>query len=223
MDNYKNIEGKIGESLKKSGRETNVKILAISKGQSIETIKKFYDLSIKEFGENRVQEIQDKVNMLPKDISWHFVGHLQTNKVKYLMRLDNLKLIHSVDSLRLARKISEEAKKNNRTIDILLQVNVAQEEQKYGFKEKDIKEIVQKAGKLENIFIKGLMTMAPITANEEELRDLFSRLRILASEIQAENFANVDMTELSMGMTQDFQLAVEEGATIVRIGRALFA
>ncbi len=223
LKNYRNIEAEIEKALSRKGSHRNAKVLVVTKGREAETIKKLWDLNIKEFGENRVNELIDKAMDLPEGIGWHFIGHLQRNKVRQLVRLQGLKLIHSVDSVRLARKISEEAVKEKTMVNILLQVNVAGEKQKYGFSEQEMLQTAKIIGNLPGLNVKGLMTMAPISADPEEVRPYFGRLKIIADEIEAENIPGLVMEELSMGMTQDYLVAIEEGATIIRIGRAIFA
>ena len=172
------------------------------------------------FGENKVQELCDKYEQLPKDLHWHLIGHLQRNKVKYIV--DKAELIHSVDSLKLAEEISKEALKKNVEVNILIEVNVAEEESKFGVSVEETPALVEEIAKLPGIHIQGLMTIAPYTTDPEENRPVFRTLKKLAVDIKKKNIDNVCMDVLSMGMTGDYQVAVEEGATLVRVGTGIF-
>ena len=172
------------------------------------------------FGENKVQEIMDKVPQLPSDIRWHMIGHLQRNKVKYIV--DKVALIHSVDSLRLAETIEHEAVKHNVTVPVLIEVNVAQEESKFGLKTEEVLSLVESVAAFPHIHIEGLMTIAPYVEDPEENRGIFRQLKKLSVDIAAKNINNVNMSVLSMGMTGDYQVAVQEGATMVRVGTGIF-
>ena len=172
------------------------------------------------FGENKVQELCDKYEQLPKDLHWHLIGHLQRNKVKYIV--DKAELIHSVDSLKLAEEISKEALKKNVEVNILIEVNVAEEESKFGVSVEETPDLVEQIAKLPGIHIQGLMTIAPYTEDPEENRPVFRTLKKLAVDIKKKNIDNVCMDVLSMGMTGDYQVAVEEGATLVRVGTGIF-
>lgn len=221
-DNLIRVKEEIDSICQKMGRSSAPVIVAVSKNRTPEEVKKLLDLGIKDFGENRVQEFLDKVPYLPDFIRWHFVGHLQRNKVKYLLRLPGLKLIHSVDSLRLARKISQEGKKQDRVISVLLQVNLAGEESKFGFSENQLYRIIPELKELPYIEYQGLMTMTPLVEDAEAVRPVFQRLGQLRDMMAEDKGENFPMRELSMGMTQDYLVAVEEGATIIRLGRAVF-
>jgi hypothetical protein len=211
----------IDRECEKAGRDrSEVTLIAVSKTKPVEMLKEAYDYGCRDFGENKVQELVDKYEELPKDIRWHMIGHLQTNKVKYIV--DKVFLIHSVDSLRLAEEISKEAVKKNVKVDILIEVNVAGEETKFGTTCDEVKELVREISKLPNICIKGLMTIAPYVENAEENRVYFSKLKQLAVDIDKENIDNVSMKILSMGMTGDYPVAVSEGATYVRVGTGIF-
>ena len=179
-----------------------------------------YDAGCRDFGENKVQEIMDKIDRLPSDIRWHMIGHLQTNKVKYIV--GKVFLIHSVDSLHLAEAISKEAVKQNTTVNILIEVNVAKEDTKYGAMAEDTVSLVEKIVLLPGICVKGLMTIAPYVENPQENRQYFVKLRQLAVDIKSKNIDNVHMDILSMGMTGDYMVAIEEGATYVRVGTGIF-
>jgi pyridoxal phosphate enzyme (YggS family) len=220
-DNLDQVEEVIASECEKAGRKRDdVTLIAVSKTKPVEMLRVAYDYGCRDFGENKVQELVDKYEVLPKDIRWHMIGHLQTNKVKYIV--DKAYLIHSVDSLKLAQEISKEAVKKNVTANILIEVNVANEETKFGTTCDEVKNLVREIAKLPNIFIKGLMTIAPIVENAEENRAFFSKLNELAVDIDKENIDNVNMSSLSMGMTGDYPVAVSEGATFVRVGTGIF-
>jgi hypothetical protein len=220
-DNISEVEKVIELECAKSGRsKEEVTLIAVSKTKPVEMLREAYDYGCRDFGENKVQELVDKYEVLPKDIRWHMIGHLQTNKVKYIV--DKVFLIHSVDSLKLAQEISKEAVKKNVVVDILIEVNVAGEETKFGTTCAEVKELVKEISKLPNICIKGLMTIAPFVENAEENRVYFSKLKELAVDIDSENIDNVSMNFLSMGMTGDYPVAVDEGATYVRVGTGIF-
>jgi pyridoxal phosphate enzyme (YggS family) len=220
-DNLDQVEEVISSECEKAGRRRDdVTLIAVSKTKPVEMLRVAYDYGCRDFGENKVQELVDKYEVLPKDIRWHMIGHLQTNKVKYIV--DKAYLIHSVDSLKLAQEISKEAVKKNVTANILIEVNVANEETKFGTTCDEVKDLVREIAKLPNIFIKGLMTIAPIVENAEENRAFFSKLNELAVDIDKENIDNVNMSSLSMGMTGDYPVAVSEGATFVRVGTGIF-
>ena len=175
---------------------------------------------ILDYGENKVQELSDKYDVLPKNIRWHMIGHLQRNKVKYL--IGKTVLIHSVDSLRLAEQIEHEAAKADTIMNVLIEVNVAGEESKFGTKCNEAIELVRAVAALKHVKIKGLMTIAPFTDNPEDNRIYFKKLKQLSVDIKSKNIDNVDMDELSMGMTGDYEVAIEEGATMVRVGTGIF-
>jgi hypothetical protein len=220
-NNIAEVEKIIESECEKAGRDRNdVTLIAVSKTKPVEMLKEAYDYGCRDFGENKVQELVDKYEVLPKDIRWHMIGHLQTNKVKYIV--DKVFLIHSVDSLKLAREISKEAAKKKVDVDILIEVNVAGEETKFGTTCDTVKDLVREISKLANICIRGLMTIAPFVENAEENRVYFSKLKELAVDIDNENIDNVDMSILSMGMTGDYPVAVSEGATYVRVGTGIF-
>lgn len=208
------------ECVKADRNRQDVTLVAVSKTKPVEMLQVAYDYGCRDFGENKVQELVDKYEVLPKDIRWHMIGHLQTNKVKYIV--DKVYMIHSVDSLKLAGEISKEAVKKNVTVNILIEVNVANEETKFGTTCDEVKGLVRGIAKLSNISIKGLMTIAPIVDNAEENRTYFRKLKELAVDIDSENIDNVSMKFLSMGMTGDYPVAVSEGATYVRVGTGIF-
>ncbi len=177
-------------------------------------------MGIRVFGENKVQELIDKYEALPKDIHWHMIGHLQRNKVKYI--IDKVDLIHSVDSVRLAETIDKEAKKHNLTANILIEVNVAKEDTKFGVLPEQLDILIDEISHFSNIRVLGLMTIAPFVENAEENRAIFSRLHKLSVDIASKNIDNVNVGLLSMGMTNDYEVAIEEGATMIRVGTGIF-
>jgi hypothetical protein len=220
-ENLRHVENVISKACDEAKRDRNdVTLVAVSKTKPVEMIKEAYDCGCRDFGENKVQEILDKYVFLPDDIRWHMIGHLQRNKVKYIV--DKVYMIHSVDSYRLAEEISREAVKKDVDVKILIEVNVANEETKFGLDSDSVIDLVRKISVLPNICIKGLMTVAPFVENAEENRQYFQKLRKLAVDIKAENIDNVDMGILSMGMTGDYPVAISEGATLVRVGTGIF-
>lgn len=220
-DNLHEVQENIRKACERSGRNPeDVTLIAVSKTKPVSDIEQIYAAGIREFGENKVQEMNDKQKVLPGDINWHMIGHLQRNKVKYIV--DNVAMIHSVDSVRLAEEISKEAVKKNVAVDILVEVNVAKEESKFGLYTEDVRQFVGQISKLPGINIKGLMTSAPFVDNPEDNRQYFKKLKDLSVDINAKNIDNVHMDFLSMGMTNDYVVAVEEGATHVRVGTAIF-
>lgn len=219
--NFEEVEAKIQAACDRAGRKREeVTLIAVSKTKPVELLQEAYDLGNRIFGENKVQEIVDKYDQLPNDISWHMIGHLQRNKVKYI--IDKAAMIHSVDSLRLAEAIEKEAAKKGITADILIEVNVAKEDTKFGVMPEDAGSLVLQVSKLPHIRVRGLMTIAPFVENPEENRIYFRRLRNLAVDIGENKSDNVTMSVLSMGMTNDYEIAIEEGATMIRVGTGLF-
>jgi len=220
-DRLEEVEERIQEACRRAGRDrSEVTLIAVSKTKPAEVLKEAYDLGIRVFGENKVQELTEKYEVLPKDIRWHMIGHLQTNKVKYIA--DKVELIHSVDSLKLAETIEKEAAKRNRTIDILVEVNVAEEESKFGLKVEEVIPFIEKVAGFSHINVRGLMTIAPFVENPEKNRSVFADLRKLSVDITEKNIDNVNVSILSMGMTNDYEVAIEEGATMVRVGTGIF-
>ena len=197
-----------------------VTLIAVSKTKPLPMLKEAYDAGVRDFGENKVQELMDKIPQFPEDVRWHMIGHLQRNKVKYIV--DKVWLIHSVDSLRLAEEISLQALKKGVEVNILVEVNVAQEESKFGTTEQEALALVEEIAKLPAIHIQGLMTIAPFVEDAEENRTFFRKLKQLSVDITRKNIDNVSMNILSMGMTGDYTVAVEEGATCVRVGTGIF-
>lgn len=218
---YEEVQKRIEAACTRCGRDrSEVTLIAVSKTKPVEMLEEIYALGERNFGENKVQELNGKYEVMPRDIHWHMIGHLQRNKVKYI--IDKAELIHSVDSLRLARTISEEAQKHQCTAHILLEVNVAEEESKFGMTVEEAPKLAEEIAALPNIQIEGLMTIAPFVENPEENRPVFQKLRKLSVDIRAKNINNVTMVVLSMGMTNDYEIAIEEGATMVRVGTAIF-
>ena len=213
----KNIEESCGNVNRDPGEVT---LIAVSKTKPVEMLREAYDAGARVFGENKVQEIVDKYDHMPSDVKWHMIGHLQRNKVKYIV--DKVAMIHSVDSFRLAETIEKEAAKKNVTVPILIEVNVAQEESKYGLKPEEVLPFIEEIADFSHIQIKGLMTIAPYVENAEENRRIFRELKKLSVDIAAKNINNVTMSVLSMGMTGDYMVAVQEGATMVRVGTGIF-
>ena len=220
-ENMRAVEDRIAAACQEAGRKPeDVTLIAVSKTKPVEMLREAYECGCRDFGENKVQELLDKYEVMPRDIRWHMIGHLQRNKVKYIV--DKVYLIHSVDSLRLAEEISKEAGKKNVCVNILVEVNVANEETKFGTTCEDAKQLVQDIAKLPNICVKGLMTIAPFVENAEKNRPVFSKLKKISVDIMGENIDNITMENLSMGMTGDYEVAVSEGATCVRVGTGIF-
>ncbi len=220
-ENYRRVKENIRKACEITGRkEQDVTLLAVSKTKPVDMLLDVYHAGARDFGENKVQELVDKIPQLPPDVRWHMIGHLQRNKVKYIV--GRVYLIHSVDSIRLAEEISREAVKKQTEVNILIEVNVAQEESKFGTTAEETAELVRNIAMLPAIHIKGLMTIAPFVENAEENRTYFQKLRQLAVDIGNKNIDNVSMSILSMGMTGDYMVAAEEGSTIVRVGTGIF-
>lgn len=220
-ENLEHIEEEIQKACKKSGRQRDeVTLIAVSKTKPVETLEEAYQLGVRIFGENKVQELNEKYDALPGDIQWHMIGHLQRNKIKYV--IDKAELIHSVDSIRLAEAIEKEAAKRNLTADILIEVNAAREKSKFGLLPEEIDSFIENVKNFPHIRINGLMTIAPFVENPEENRPIFAYLRKLSVDIAEKNAHNINMSVLSMGMTNDYQVAIEEGATMVRVGTGIF-
>lgn len=220
-DNLYEVEERIQEACRRAGRDrSEVTLVAVSKTKPAEMLREAYDLGVRVFGENKVQEIREKYEVLPKDIEWHMIGHLQTNKVKYIV--DKVRLIHSVDSFKLAEVIEKEAEKHGRTVDVLLEVNVAEEASKFGLKTSDVLPMAKKISQLPHVNLRGLMTIAPFVENPEKNRAIFANLHELYVDIKEKNIDNGTVSILSMGMTNDYEIAIEEGATMVRVGTGIF-
>ncbi|WP_291724311.1 YggS family pyridoxal phosphate-dependent enzyme [Bernardetia sp.] len=214
-ENLENILSKL--------ENTEAKLIAVTKTHPVEKLQTLYDLDFKTFGENRVQELTEKYEMLPKDIDWHLIGTLQTNKVKYIAPF--AKMIHSVESFKLLKEIDKRAKQNERVIECLLQMHIADEETKFGLDEQELYEILdnEELAKLQNIKLVGLMGMATFTEDENQIRSEFKKLKSLFDKVKSNyNTENIAFRELSMGMSGDYPIAIEEGATLVRVGSAIF-
>ncbi len=220
-DHLKQVEDNIAKACARAGRDrSEVTLIAVSKTKPVEMLQEIYDEGVRTFGENKVQEICEKYEQLPRDIEWHMIGHLQRNKVKQV--IDKAALIHSVDSYRLAQEISVQAQKKNLCMPILIEVNIAQEESKFGIFADDTIQLVEEIAALPNLEIKGLMTIAPFVTDPEENRTYFRQIKQLSVDIKNKNIDNVSMDVLSMGMTGDYEVAIEEGATMVRVGTGIF-
>ena len=220
-EQYQEVKEIVKQSCINASRDPEAAtLIAVSKTKPVEMLQEVYDCGCRHFGENKVQELMDKYDKLPKDIKWHMIGHLQRNKVKYIV--GKTYLIHSVDSLRLAEEISKEAVKKNVDVDILIEVNVAMEESKFGTTLEDAVKLTEEIAQLPNIHIKGYMTIAPFVDNPEENRVYFQKLKQLSVDITQKNIDNVSVECLSMGMTNDYEVAISEGATFVRVGTGIF-
>lgn len=220
-ENLAKVEERVATACARAGRDrSEVTLIAVSKTKPVEDLQVIYDAGIRQFGENKVQELTGKIPAMANDIDWHLIGHLQRNKVKYIV--DKVKLIHSVDSYRLAEEINIQAKKQGVVADILIEVNAANEATKFGVKLDEAKQLCEEISHLDAVHITGLMTIAPNVVVPEENRAVFHKIKDLSVDIANENIDNVDMRILSMGMTNDFEVAIEEGATHVRVGTAIF-
>ncbi|MCR5430358.1 MAG: YggS family pyridoxal phosphate-dependent enzyme [Eubacterium sp.] len=221
VDNIKEIQNEINETCAKVGRNpSEVTLIAVSKTKPYTDVEEALKSGCIDFGENKVQELDQKYSLLPKDINWHMIGHLQRNKVKYLV--GKAKMIHSVDSLRLANQIEKEYAKKDLIAQILIEVNMAGEESKFGIKPEETESLIKEISKLEHVKVCGLMTIAPYTLNPDDNRIHFKNLRELSVDIDSKNIDNVTMSVLSMGMSGDYKVAIEEGATMIRVGTKIF-
>lgn len=215
------VRERVNAACLRAGRDPkSVTLIAVSKTKPVQAVQEAYEAGARDFGENKVQEILQKQPALPQDIRWHMIGHLQRNKVHQV--IGKAVLIHAVDSLRLAEQIEQEAAKRNLDVDVLLEINVAKEESKYGFFLEDAEEAIRRISALPHVHIKGLMTIAPFVENPEENRGIFQKLYQFSVDINDKNIDNVTMGVLSMGMSGDFEVAIEEGATMVRVGTSIF-
>lgn len=219
--NLETVKKNIASSVTKASRNpSEVNLIAVSKTKPLEDLITAYECGCRDFGENKVQEMMDKYEAMPKDCRFHMIGHLQINKVKYL--IGKAYLIHGVDSYELALTIQKESEKRNVHTDILVEVNVAREESKFGVFKEDAIELIKSISKLPNVHVKGLMTIAPYVENAEDNRPYFAALKQLSIDIKNQNIDNIDVDILSMGMTGDYCVAIEEGATYVRVGTGIF-
>lgn len=220
-DNLAQVQRNIDEACRAVGRDpAEVTLVAVSKTKPVQMLMEAYEAGARVFGENKVQEIMDKYDQLPPDVSWHMIGHLQRNKVKYIV--DKVAMIHSVDSLRLAETIEQEAAKKNVRVPVLAEVNVAEEESKFGLKTEEVLPFLMEISRFPHLEVRGLMTIAPFVDNPEHNREIFRKLKELSVDIARKNINNITMSVLSMGMTGDYQVAVQEGATMVRVGTGIF-
>lgn len=220
-ENLANVRKNIEESCKKVGRDVSeVTLITVSKTKPLSDLRIAYEEGSRDFGENKVQELVSKIDEMPSDVKWHLIGHLQRNKVKYIA--GKVAMIHSVDSYRLAEEINVQAKKNSCVIPILIEINIAGEDTKFGIKPEEAEELIREISELENVKVSGLMTIAPNVANPEENRAYFKAMKDLFVDISTKNIDNVEMKVLSMGMTNDYTVAVEEGATMIRVGTGIF-
>ncbi len=220
-ENIDNVRANIKKACERANRNVDeVTLIAVSKTKPLSDIEELITYGETEFGENKVQELVDKYEHVSKPVDWHLIGHLQTNKVKYIV--DKACLIHSVDSVHLAKEIEKEAAKHNVIVNILIQVNIAHEDTKFGIDATEIYNMIDEIKDYEHIRVKGLMTIAPFVDNPEENRVHFRNLHQLLLDIKSKNIDNIDMSILSMGMTNDYEVAIEEGATMVRVGTGIF-
>lgn len=222
QDRYREVRSKIDETCERIGRDPKeVTLIAVSKTKPLSDIENLIKIDVSDFGENRPQELKDKFDTVSTPVRFHQIGHLQTNKVKYI--INKAVLIHSVDSIKLAQMIEKEAAKREIYKDVLIEVNYAGEDSKFGVSKEEALPLIREiASSFRHIRIKGLMTIAPLVEDPEENRDIFKGMHQLLLDIKSENIDNVDMSILSMGMTNDYLVAVEEGATMVRVGTAIF-
>lgn len=220
-ENYREVLKRVQEACKRAGRDPKeVTLIAVSKTKPVSMIEELLEENVLDFGENKPQELRDKYEVLPKEIRWHMIGHLQRNKIKYVV--DRACLIHSVDSLKLAEAIQEEAKKRGIVVPVLVEVNAAGEESKFGIRPEEALDFVKEISVFPNLQVQGLMTIAPFVENPEDNRIHFRKLYNLFIDIKDRNIDNVLMCNLSMGMTNDYEVAIEEGATMVRVGTGIF-
>ncbi|WP_249323282.1 YggS family pyridoxal phosphate-dependent enzyme [Wansuia hejianensis] len=220
-ENLQFIREDIENILIKSGRPSDdVELIAVTKTVGTEIIKESIDLGIKNIGENRVQELERKMDEIGNKVNYHMIGHLQSNKVKYI--IDRVHLIHSLDRISLAKELDKRSSTNNSIANVLIQVNVAEEESKFGLKVSEVLPFIEKVLEFENIRIKGLMTIAPYTDDEILLRNIFRTMFKLKEDIVGRKYDNLTMDYLSMGMTNDYKIAIEEGSNMVRVGSGIF-
>ena len=225
METIKNNLEIINKKIKKAALKVNrnpeeIKLVTVTKTATTEQIEEAINAGIKIIGENRVQDAKKKYQIFTADVEWHLIGHLQTNKVKYAVEIFNC--IQSIDSIKLAQEIDKRSLQFGKIMDVLVEVNVSGEETKYGIKSEEVETFLKEISEFPRIRIRGLMTIAPIVEDKEEVRPYFRKLRELYKEIKSKNIENVKMNWLSMGMTEDFEIAIEEGANMVRIGRGIF-
>jgi PLP dependent protein len=219
LDNIKILKDRISEACESCGRKrSEVRLIGVSKTQPVSLIQEVIDAGIKDLGENKAQELRDKSELLKGDFNWHFIGHLQTNKIKYI--IDAAEYIHSVDSVKLAEEINRKAAQINKKQNVLLEIKTSDEATKFGLSnDRNIFEVAEYCKLSENLNLVGLMTIAPFTEQKDDIRKSFKSLRELKDRMNAQGFG---LAELSMGMTSDYEIAIEEGSTMLRIGTAIF-
>ena len=225
METIKNNLEIINKKIKKAALKVNrnpeeIKLVTVTKTATTEQIEEAINAGIKIIGENRVQDAKKKYQIITAEVEWHLIGHLQTNKAKYAVEIFNC--IHSVDSIKLAQEIDKRSLQFGKIMDVLVEENVSGEETKYGIKSEEVETFLKEISEFPRIRIRGLMTIAPIVEDKEEVRPYFRKLRELSEKIKSKNIENIKMDYLSMGMTEDFEIAIEEGANMVRIGRGIF-
>ena len=219
-ENLLKVQENINNALIRAGRKDDVTFIAVTKTVDVQRINEAIKAGAKNLGENRVQEVMDKFDKINDKVNWHMIGHLQTNKVKYI--IDKVCLIHSLDRISLAKEIDKRAKEKNIIKDVLLEVNIGEEESKFGLKKEEVVPFVESILNFENLRIKGLMTVAPFSEKPEDVRYVFRELKKLGENIESRHYENVEMKFYSMGMTNDYEIAIEEGSNMVRIGTGIF-
>lgn len=220
-ENLNEVKERISKACKRGNRDINeVTLIAVSKTKPLSDIEDMINLGVREFGENRVQELVDKQENVSIPVNWHLIGHLQTNKVKQIV--DKVTLIHSVDSIKLAKEIQKEAAKKDITVSVLVEVNIGNEESKFGLPKDKVMDFIEEIATYDHIRVEGLMCIAPFVDNPEDNRICFKNMKQLSLDITSKNIDNINMNVLSMGMTNDYEVAIEEGSTMVRVGTGLF-
>jgi hypothetical protein len=219
-ENLLKVQENINNALIRAGRKDDVTLITVTKTVDVQRINEAIKAGAKNLGENRVQEVMDKFDKINDKVNWHMIGHLQTNKVKYI--IDKVCLIHSLDRISLAKEIDKRAKEKNIIKDVLLEVNIGEEESKFGLKKEEVVPFVESILNFENLRIKGLMTVAPFSEKPEDVRYVFRELKKLGENIESRHYENVEMKFYSMGMTNDYEIAIEEGSNMVRIGTGIF-
>ncbi|MCI8506072.1 MAG: YggS family pyridoxal phosphate-dependent enzyme [Lachnospiraceae bacterium] len=220
-ENLAEVEKRVAVACRRAGRKReDVTLIAVSKTKPVSALREIMDCGVVDFGENKVQELCGKMEEITEPLHWHLIGHLQRNKVKYIV--DKAYMIHSVDSIRLAREIQKEAQKSDTVCQVLIEINIGGEESKDGIPKEEAIPLIREIAELSRVQVKGLMTIAPPVERPEEARGYFKEMRALFEAVKAEQIPGVEMEELSMGMTGDFEVAIEEGSTMVRVGTAIF-
>lgn len=220
-ENLNEVKERIRKACERGNRDINdVTLIAVSKTKPLSDIEEMIKLGVREFGENKVQELVDKYEHVSTPVNWHLIGHLQTNKVKQI--IDKVTLIHSVDSIKLAKEIQKEAIKKDITVKVLVEVNIGNEESKFGLPKDKVMDFIEEIATYDHIQVEGLMCIAPFVDNPEDNRICFKNMKQLSLDITSKNIDNINMNVLSMGMTNDYEVAIEEGSTMVRVGTGLF-